>query len=944
MNRLLAVLEHGQSLWFDYIQRSLIWTGELYRMAVEDGLRGVTSNPAIFEKAIGGSKDYAPVVKAAALAGLGAGEIFEKIAIEDIQLATDTLRGVYEKTDGLDGYVSLEVSPHLAHDTEGTVEEARRLWRAVCRDNVMIKVPATPEGILAIERLIGDGINVNITLLFAVEAYEQVIEAYLRGLEKLVAGGGDPRRVASVASFFVSRIDSLIDEQITERLKTADAATKTKLESLYGKVAIANAKIAYRSYQRTIASDRWKKLVSAGAKPQRLLWASTSTKNPKYRDVIYVEELIGPDTVNTVPEATWHAFKDHGEASSKLTQDLAGAQAVMKRLAEVDISMEKVTQALLVDGVVKFADAFDKLLSTVERRRRELLGDRVVASSFAGVDSKQEKASLEEARQKGLVRRLWKKDARLFGSSKVWDAASSGYMGWIDVVDRMLAHPERLLAMKDQLAREKVEHVVLMGMGGSSLAPDVFQRTFGRQNGHPELIVLDSTVPSQIAAVEARIDLSKTVFIVSSKSGTTAEPLAFDRYFFDKVKDGRRFIAVTDPGSKLEQMARERGFREILPGEPEIGGRYSALSNFGMVAAAAMGLDVIDLLRRAERMVKSCGPAVPPEDNPGVRLGLILGNFAKNGRDKLTIATSPSIASFGAWLEQLIAESTGKEGKGIIPIDGEGLGDPEIYGADRVFAVLRVNGDSEEIDRRAAALEAAGHPVLRFTLREPADLVQEMVRFEIATAVAGHVLGINPFDQPNVQESKEFTQSFLDEFVKSGKLPEVKEERKLLSERGVTVYADETNASRLAGKNTLQDVLAAHLGAVKPGNYVAINAYVEMNRGNETALQGIRHQIRFERHVATTLGFGPRFLHSTGQIHKGGPNSGVFLQITSGDPKDLPIPGSPYTFGVLKTAQANGDFMALSRRGRRLIRIHLGDDPRAGMRALADALGLGINA
>lgn len=944
MNRLLAVAQHGQSLWYDYISRGLLLTGELHRMVKEEGLAGVTSNPAIFEKAIGSGAEYLPAVKAAVKAGDGVLEIFDHVAVQDIQLAADVLRPVYDATQGKDGYVSLEVSPYLAHDTEATIAEAHRLWALACRENVMIKVPGTVEGVPAIERLIGDGININVTLLFAVEAYEAVAEAYLRGLEKRVSRGQPIDRIASVASFFVSRIDSLIDAQIDERLQgKVDAATKEKLESLRGKVAIANAKVAYRSYQKLSSGPRWKKLAAAGAMPQRLLWASTSTKNPAYRDVIYMEELIGADTVNTVPEQTWLAFKDHGDSRVKITEDVAGAEAIMKRLAEVDLSMKAVTEALLTDGVVKFADAFDKLLAAIEKRRQDLLGSQLVPMKISGGDEKRLLGQLDRARQEGLVRRLWKKDARLFGGTSEWEPASSGFMAWMGVVSRLLERPEQLLALRDSLSREGVEQVVLMGMGGSSLAPDVFARTFGRLQGHPELLVLDSTVPAQVAALEARVDPAKAVFIVASKSGTTTEPLVFDQYFFDRVKDGRRFIAITDPGSKLEGLARARDFREIFAGDPEIGGRYSALSNFGMVAAAAMGLDVVDLLRRAERMMKSCGPGVPPAQNPGVKLGLLLADLAQNGRDKLTIVASPGLSAFGGWLEQLVAESTGKQGKGIVPVDGEGLGEPDTYGADRVFAFLRLAGEGDAQQKKLEALGAAGHPVLTFELAEREDLVQEMVRWEIATAVAGHVLGINPFDQPNVQESKDFTKSFLDSYASNGKLPAVEAERKLFEERGVTVYAGAETAAKLEGAKDLRALLAAHLGTVKPGDYVAINAYLDMNRSNEGALQAIRHQIRFEKHCATTLGFGPRFLHSTGQLHKGGPDSGVFLQITSDDAQDLPIPGQPYTFGVLKTAQANGDFVALAKRGRRLVRLHLGADVHAGLRTIAEAVGLGVN-
>ena len=944
MNRIRQIREHGQSIWYDYIQRGMVWTGALHRMVEEDGLAGVTSNPAIFEKAIGKSKDYEAALKAAVQDGASAQEAFESLAVTDIQLACDVLGRAYEASQKKDGFVSLEVSPHLAYDTAGTLEEAHRLWHTVRRDNLMIKVPGTDEGVPAIEHLIADGINVNVTLLFSVERYEAVHEAYLAGLERWIAGGGDPRGVASVASFFVSRIDSMVDDMIAERLKGASGAAVAQLEALRGKVAIANAKMAYRSWQRTMASERWKKLAAAGAQPQRLLWASTGTKNPAYSDVIYLEELIGPETVNTVPEATYAAFMDHGVAEPRLLRDMDAAEATMKALAAADLSMKAVTDELVKQGVVLFQQAFDRLMGTVERRRAGALGAGLsrmeLSLGEAEAPVTKRLASLGEA---GFVRRLWQKDGTLFAADEEEAAHAAKHLGWLDVVDGMEAQAEHLVELQDDLQVEEVASVVLMGMGGSSLAPDVFARTFGQVDGAPELLVLDSTVPAQVKALEKQVELDEAVFMVASKSGTTTEPLAFDAYFFDKVRDGDRFMAITDPGSKLELMAMERDFRGIYNGDPEIGGRYSALSPFGLVPAAAMGLDVVELLHRARRMMGSCQGAVPPDANPGVRLGAAMGELALAGRDKLTLVTSPKIASFGAWVEQLVAESTGKHGKGIVPVDGEALGAPEVYGADRVFAYLAVEGDdpdhAQATEAKLEALAKAGHPVLRFRLADELDLVQEMYRWEIATATAGHVLGINPFDQPNVQESKTFTAELLASYAKAKSLPPVAGEVQLFSEGGITVITDAANAQALSGKKSLKEVLSAHFGRLDRGDYAALNAFVEMSPEHDRLLQRMRHRLRDEKKAATTVGYGPRFLHSTGQLHKGGANNGVFLQITSEAAVDLPVPKMGITFGVLVEAQARGDFLALSKRDRRLLRVHLGKDVKAGLETLAKALG-----
>jgi transaldolase/glucose-6-phosphate isomerase len=931
-NPLVELAKFGQSPWYDNIRRSLITSGELQRLLDEDQLRGITSNPAIFEKAIAGSTDYDQAVRALVAQGRSAQEIYEALAVEDIQMAADLMKPVYEQTRGRDGYVSLEVSPYLARDTEGTVAEAVRLHRAVARENVMIKVPATPEGLPAITRIIGQGINVNVTLIFSRQVYQQVAEAYLAGLEQLAARGGKLEKVASVASFFVSRIDTLIDAQLEARLKASERPReRTDLQSLMGKVAIANARLAYRQYRQIVASERWQALAARGARTQRLLWASTSTKNPAFRDVVYVEELIGPDTVDTIPAATWNAFRDHGRCRASLEEGVEEARDTMEMLAYVGLDMGALCQKLLDDGVWLFADAFDKLLGAVEQKRQALLGSLLDRQVFnLGAHQQAVDQTLEEWRREGKVRRLWAGDASL------WTGADEGqWLGWLHVAEQQLEQVANLEDLAGEIRKEGFEHILLLGMGGSSLCPEVLALTFGQQSGSPQLHVLDSTVPAQVRAFEKRIAPARTVFVVASKSGSTTEPNVFRNYFFDLMqkrvggKAGAHFIAITDPGSRMEIDARERGFRQVCMGVPSIGGRYSALSNFGMVPAALMGLKVRDFLERTERMVHSCASCVPPRENPGVVLGIILGELARAGRDKVTIAASPGISDLGAWLEQLLAESTGKEGRGLIPVDNETLGPPPAYGQDRLFAYLRLDTAPDPgQDAAIEALEKAGHPVVRIHLADTLSLGEEFFRWEIATAVAGSVLGINAFNQPNVQESKDYTRELTDQYEQSGRMPA---EPPILSAEGIQLYADQANAAHLAQAapktgfpaGSLESYLAAHLGRLQAGDYFALNAYVEMNALHQEKLQAIRLRVRDAVKVATTLGYGPRFLHSTGQLHKGGPNSGVFLQLTADDAEDLPIPGRKFSFGVLKDAQALGDFLALSKRGRRLLRIHL---------------------
>ena len=941
-NPLRALNDHGQSVWLDYIRRSLITSGKLQHMVEEDGLRGVTSNPAIFQKAIAGSTDYKQTLAAlVAEPGLDVKTIYERLAIEDIQLAADIMRPVYTQTKRRDGYISLEVSPHLAHDTQGTCAEARRLWKAVGRENLLVKVPATPEGIPAITQLISEGINVNVTLIFSREVYAQVAEAYLHGLETYAKGHDDPGRIASVASFFVSRIDSAVDGLVDERLaKARTVDERTPLQWIHGKVAIANAKLAYARYHELFSGARWEALAKRGAQTQRLLWASTGTKNPTYSDVLYVEELIGPETVNTIPPSTYDAFRNHGRVRKSLEEDLQGAKDVMALAEQQGIRFEQVTEKLLTDGLTIFADAFDALLGAVEAVRNascvELTGRQTY--HLPKKLAKDVDEMLERWQAEGNVRRLWAQDASLWTGT---DEAE--WMGWLGITEDQTAHLDHLRTIVGMVKTGTFTHILLLGMGGSSLAPEVLTRTFGKMKDFPELHVLDSTDPAQIKAMEQRIDLTRTLFIVSSKSGSTLEPSIFKDYFFEQVKQavgadevGGRFVAITDPNSKLEAVAERDGFRWIYFGRPSIGGRFSALSDFGMIPAAAMGLDVAKFLDRTDEMVHACFDTVPIRENPGVVLGAILGVLGTHGRDKVTLIASPGLADLGAWLEQLLAESTGKQGKGLIPVAGEPVAKPSAYGADRLFIYIRLgSGPDATQDAAVEKLEQAGHPVVRIIVNEPYDLGQEFFRWEIATAVAGAILGINPFNQPDVEASKVATRQLTTDYETHGSLPP---ETPVCQGNGMALFTDEKNARALAqtigDTRTLARYVAAHLGRLQAGDYFAILAYLEMNAANQHALQAIRTTVRDAKQVATCVGFGPRFLHSTGQAYKGGPNSGVFLQLTCNDPVDLEVPGAKYTFGVVKAAQAQGDFQVLTERDRRILRVHLGDDVAGGLRTL----------
>ncbi|UGA41299.1 bifunctional transaldolase/phosoglucose isomerase [Bradyrhizobium quebecense] len=948
MNPVKALENHRQAVWLDFLARGFVAKGDLKRLIETDGVKGVTSNPSIFEKAIGSSDEYDGAIgKALKKGDRSVADLFEHLAVEDIQHAADVLRPVYDQSHGGDGFVSLEVSPYLAMDTKGTIAEAERLWKDVHRKNLMVKVPATPEGLPAVEYLIGEGISINITLLFSQKVYRQVAEAYLKGLEKYVAKGGDPSHVASVASFFVSRIDSAVDKQLDEKIARAnDPSEKERLAALKGKVAIANAKLAYQDYKRLFSGPRWDKLTAKGAKPQRLLWASTGTKNKDYSDVLYVEELIGPDTVNTVPPATLDAFRDHGKVRDSLEENVEDARHVLEELEKSGISLDAITEELVKDGVKLFADAADKLYGAVAHKRATSLGggiDHQKLALGAGIEKAVEK-STEEWRASAKIRRLWHKD------KSVWTGDDEDkWLGWLtsaataDVAD-----------YEDFAKRVKGQNftdAVVLGMGGSSLGPEVLAQTFPHKSGFPRLHVLDSTDPAQVRAMEEYVDIAKTLFIVSSKSGGTTEPNVMKDYFFDRVakaigkdKAGHRFIAVTDPGSSLQKVAIKQGFARIFYGDPAIGGRYSVLSPFGLVPAAAAGIDVRSLLGHTLAMVRSCGADVPPQENPGVQLGLAMGIAGLEGRDKVTIFASPEIADFGAWAEQLIAESTGKDGKGLIPIEGETIGDAAVYGNDRFFVDLRTEGEHDAAhEAKLAALEAAGHPVVRIVMKSIDHIGQEFFRFEIATAVAGAILGINPFNQPDVEAAKIKTRELTAAFEKTGSLPA---EQPVVSADGVELYTDVQNAEELrkAGANgDLNSWIKAHLSRSARGDYVALLAYIERDGDTIDAMQAMRLKVRDAKHLATCAEFGPRFLHSTGQAYKGGPDSGVFLQVTTDDSKDLPVPGQKASFGVIKAAQARGDFDVLTERGRRALRVHLKGDLTSGLAALDAAISAALN-
>jgi transaldolase/glucose-6-phosphate isomerase len=934
-NPLLKLQFFGQSVWMDYIRRHMIASGELKRLIEEDGLRGVTSNPSIFEKAIAGSHDYDEPIQALTLEGKTTEEIYQTLTREDIQRVGDLFRPTYDSTGGGDGLVSIEVNPHLAHDTEGTISEARQLWASVHRPNVMIKVPATKEGLPAIRQLISEGINVNVTLLFGLSRYREVAEAYITGLEERMAAGEPIDRIASVASFFLSRIDVLVDPLLEKRVKDGGPVAE-KAVHLLGKAAIASAKIAYQIYKEIFKSERFYRLAGPGAKPQRLLWASTSTKNPNYSDVMYVESLIGAETINTLTQETLNVYRDHGDPASRVEEGLEEAHQVFPRLAEVNIDIDRVTQQLEEEGVQKFNTAYDTLMETLKIKRAAALEETVDRLSLDVPGYKraiQKRLSLLQKDR--FSTRLWRKDPSLWKKDAENQKTIRQGLGWLHVAEKMEERLDELSDFVSEIRAAGFRQAVLMGMGGSSLAPLAFARIFPvGKNGIP-LTVLDTNDPQTILEIERKSSLGETLFIVSSKSGTTAEPLAFSEYFYAKVKAlkrekaGENFVAVTDPGTPLVQQARDRSFRKTFLNFVDIGGRYSALSYFGLLPASLMDLNIPELLIRALRMKHACDSCIPNRENPGVILGAGMGELAKTGRDKITFLMPESISAFGMWLEQLLAESTGKEGIGILPVAGELLGRSSVYGKDRLFIYFRLQGMIDRfMEDGIATLKRGGHPVITIQMDDLLDIGQEFFRWEMATATAGAILNINPFDQPNVQESKENTLHLLEEVGRSGSLSEPAPD---LKEDPLEFYGIEK-------KRNPVECLKAFLGKGKPGRYIALQAYLPEKPEVHQRLQSIRILLRDGLHLATTLGYGPRFLHSTGQFHKGGPNTGLFLQLTADDTEDVPVPGAHYTFGLFKKAQVLGDLKSLKEHGRRVMRVHLGKDLLQGLDALTEIL------
>lgn len=917
-NRIEQIADLGQSIWYDNIRRGILDSGEL-RQLVQSGVRGVTSNPTIFEKAIVSSPDYDAAIARGAHNRLSVQELYDDLVLEDIARGADVLRPVFDKTEGRDGFISIEVPPTLSADTQATITEAHRLVDRLKRPNIMIKVPATPEGIPAIEQLIADGIHINVTLIFDLGAYEQVMEAYIKGLERRLAKQLPIAHIASVASFFVSRVDSLVDRLITERHLP---------EELQGKTAIANAKLAYQLFTQKFKGERFDVLRQHGAQVQRPLWASTSTKNPNYPDLLYVDSLIGPDTVNTLPPATVGAVLDHAVVRRTVDTDVDDAHVHLTRLDQAGIDLSEVTHTLLREGLHSFRQSFVTLMDSLSTKLSQFAPTSSTVDSDLATHADVVQKGLDDISRKNVVARIWDRDASLWKSTEKERAVIANALGWLDVPKSLAEVLDGLPDFVSSARKDGFTHAVVLGMGGSSLVSDVISHAFAPSAEGLKLSILDSTHPQMVNAVKESLPLQHTLFIVASKSGTTTEPDAYFRYFWDIIaktnpRPGEQFVAITDPETALHHQAHEMHFRHIFVNPADIGGRFSALSLFGLVPAALYGVDISALTAQALPMQASCRNDVVHE-NPGAWLGATLGTLAQNGLDKVTFIMPETISLLADWLEQLLAESTGKEGRGLIPVAHEPFLPTSSYGQDRIFIVYQLeNGPSTPIPQIPKTL-----PRITITIPDAYALGGEFFRWEFAVAVAGSVLSINAFDQPNVQESKDNTRQLLDQYRATHSLG---------NDPADLPY----KSLRLSPFGEDRDVpidLSRVLSQLKPGDYVALMAYCAPNPDTDAQLAHLRQIIGTQYKVATTLGYGPRFLHSTGQEHKGGPNQGVFVQIVDPHGPTTPIPGMDVDFNTLVAAQSVGDFQALQAHHRKALRIICTASPQEGLSDLKTLL------
>ncbi len=812
--------------------------------------------------------------------------------------------------------VSVEIDPFLAYDARKSINHGRALWQEIDRKNIMIKVPATTEGLEVITELIADGINVNATLIFSIERYKKVIDAYMSGLEKRLSRGESIDNIASVASFFVSRIDTAVD-QLLDAVSASPSNLAQEAAAAKGKVAVANAKLAYQVYRELFSSPRFIALQEKGAKPQKPLWASTGTKNPDYADTLYVDELIAANSVNTLPPQTLAAFLDHGRTKFSIGTNLQEAIEAMEVLKRLWIDFSAVTQQLEDEGVEKFRQAHNSLLEIIETKRKNFVhGLDGLAASL--------RAALKDAIADESVSRMYAHDPTFWTDNEDGFEEIRNRLGWLGLPSQQVSLIPELESFRDELLADGFTDAFVLGMGGSSLAPEVISQAIAKSvvpGKGLRLQIIDTTNPEEIAFRCEGVNLTRTLFFVSSKGGGTSETLAAMNYFWSELerlgveKPGSNFVAITDPETSLQILAESKQFRKVFNARPDVGGRYSVFTHFGLVPAAVMGVDMQRFLANAIEAENQGLENVPYSSNPNLLLGLLMGVAANNGKDKLTFIAESYTAHLVPWLEQLIAESSGKEGKGVLPIEGESQLETLAYPADRIFVYFSVDGGKRDF---ASGLKDRGFPVIEIAIKDPYQLAKEFYSWEYATAIACSVLRVNAFDQPNVQLSKTITNAVIEDYQKQGRLDEGQPIRE---NDEIAVYGE--SVTGLENANNLDEVLKAYGQTVLENGYIALNAFVARLPENERFFESLRSDLLQRFNKATTLGFGPRFLHSTGQLHKGGQPGGLFITFTEDSSVDFEIPNKGMSFATLQRAQALGDIEALRQKGKRVVRIHL---------------------
>jgi len=911
-NRLKALKEAGQSVWLSHINRRQMKDEKLTERINNGEICGLTTTFSNICSDVLHMDDYSSAFTAMIMDGWDSRQIFQKLSVDDVRQATSLFRENYISSGGSDGLVTIEMDPQLANDYAKSLAEAKQIWTAVNRPNLMISVPATAAGIETTRQLTREGINTNQTLIFSEKRFRQAVDAYLEGLEARHAEGKPIDKVQSILSVHIAEIDTKVDAVLAERPASGMEEFLAKIKN---KAALTICRRIYNQITEFNQSERMQKMVEAGAKPLRILW-DVLYPNPCTSPTFYSDALIGNQTILSVHQDTLAAICESGRVSSSLPVNNIEIEKAFADFQQAGIDFQKILEIIEEESMESYCQAFEAMLNQLDQK-----SDLVKKS--LGVLYSPVLETYKKLESDSIVPRIFSKDPT------VWTFDTQAYpeirnrLGWLDAHQLIAKNMIEYKAIAASLKADGIRKVLLMGMGGSSLAPEVMALTFPEADGM-ELQIIDSTDPGQVLQADADHPLHETVYIVSSKSGGTAEVQAFLDYFYHKAvqalgdRAGAHFIAITDPGTLLERMAKEMNFRNVVLADPSIGGRFSALSAFGVLPAVLIGIAPEKVLEQASRMAKICAPSNPVASNEGAALGVYMGTAALSGRDKVTILVDPNMDAFGSWLEQLIAESSGKTGKGIVPVDIEPKLNPADYPADRAFVYIKSSGEQQSFVNQ---LIEAGQPVLTIKMNDLTELFAEFYRWEIAISVACSILGVNAFDQPNVQDSKNRTVAKINDYKEKGALSELPVTWEI---NGIQAYFSSESESMRKAESAAELINAFASTAVQGTDYIGINAYLPRNDQTMAALQQLREKILKTSGCATTLGFGPRFQHSTGQLHKGGANNGLFIQIVADSVQDAEIPNEGMTFAILERAQALGDFEALIAKERRAIRLNLG--------------------